>query len=56
MRWRLNGPAVAGYVVWLTVVGWCVSPASPVWPETLVGVPLVFVAVYLVAHRPGGPS
>lgn len=56
MKYRVNGPAVAGYVLWATLVGWYVSPASPTWPETIVSAPLILVAVYLVAWRPGQPS
>lgn len=47
-RYRINGAVAAGYVLWVTLVAWFTSPASPSWPETLVAAPVALVAVYLV--------
>lgn len=52
MGYRLNPAAIAGYVLWATLIAWFVSPASPIWPETLVAGPIVLVAVWLITRRP----
>jgi threonine/homoserine/homoserine lactone efflux protein len=48
--WNVNRPAVAGWVLWLAMLAWFVSPASPSWPETLIAAPVVLVAIWLLAQ------
>lgn len=47
---RVNVPVAAGYVVWVTLIGWFTSPLSPSWPETLFAAPLAVVAAVLVTQ------
>lgn len=52
VRLRVRGDVIAGYALFATLIVWNLTPYAPVWPETLVSLPIMLIAVWLISHRP----